>query len=101
MTTNCAFLAAMVTLMLTGWVLGQIDFLAPYKHFLIHQYLWYVVSAIGLVFLNLLALFQLIARRLFLKDTGRKLAHVGKQLQTADTIDRELSERLATEHEGA
>jgi ABC-type microcin C transport system permease subunit YejB len=101
MTTNCAFLAAMVTLLLTGWVLGQVDFLAPYKRVLIHEYLWHVVAAIGLVFLNLFALFLLTARRLFLKETGRKLAHVGKQLQTKDTVDRELSERLAREHEGA
>jgi hypothetical protein len=34
---------------------------------------------------------------LFLKDTGRKLAHVEKQLHTGDTIIRDLSERLAEE----
>ena len=49
------------------------------------------------MFLNLFALFYLIARGLFLKDTGRKLAHVEKQLRTGDTIVRDLSERLAGE----
>jgi hypothetical protein len=38
-----------------------------------------------------------VARRLLLKDTGRKLAHVEKQLRTRDTIARDLSERLAAE----
>ena len=101
MMANSAFLAAIVTFLLVGWVFGQITFLAPYKHLLIRLYLWHVVSFIVLVFLNLFTLFQLIARRLFLKETGRKLAHVGKQLQTADTVDRELSERLAAEEREA
>jgi hypothetical protein len=38
-----------------------------------------------------------VARRLFLKDTGRKLAHVDRQLHTTDTIVRDLSDRLAEE----
>jgi hypothetical protein len=36
-----------------------------------------------------------LTRRLFLKDTGRKLAHVDRQLLTRDTIVRDLSERLS------
>ena len=39
----------------------------------------------------------LAARGLFLKETGRKLAHVEKLLQTPDTVVRDLSERLAKE----
>ena len=45
--------------------------------------------------LGLFALFYAISRRLFLKDTGRKLAHVDRQLRTADTIAQDLSERLS------
>ena len=41
--------------------------------------------------------FYLTARGLFLKETGRKLAHVERQLRTGDTILRDLSERLAEE----
>jgi hypothetical protein len=44
---------------------------------------------------NLFAFFYAVNRRLFLKDTGRKLAHVEKQLLTPDTIVRDLSDRLA------
>ena len=47
------------------------------------------------MFVNLFALFYSINRRLFLKDTGRKLAHVEKQLLTPDTIAHDLSDRLA------
>ena len=48
-------------------------------------------------FLNLFALCYLAGRGLFLRDTGRKLAHVERQLRTTDTIVRDLSERLAGE----
>ena len=97
MIANSAFLAAMVVLLLLFWVMGQLAFLAPYKHAILPRYLWTVVGVLLLLFLNLFALFYSAARRLFLKDTGRKLAHVERQLQTPDTVVRDLSERLARE----
>ena len=97
MIANAAFLAAMVLLLLTFSVLGPLAFLAPYKGLIVAQYLWVIVGALVIVFLNVFALFYLIARGLFLKETGRKLAHVEKQLRTGDTILRDLSERLAGE----
>jgi len=44
--------------------------------------------------LNLFAAFYLICRKLFLKDTGEKLAHLEKQLRSGGTISEELSRRL-------
>ena len=97
MIANAAFVAAMVLLLLTFSVLGPLQFLAPYKRLIVAQYGEVIVGALVVVFLNLFALFYLIARALFLKETGRKLAHVEKQLRTGDTIVRDLSERLAGE----
>ena len=97
MIANSAFLAAMILLLLAFAVLGQVEFLAPYKHVIFVQHLWVVVGALVVVFLNLFAVCYLAGRGLFLKDTGRKLAHVERQLRTADTIVRDLSERLADE----
>ena len=97
MIANSAFLAAMVVLLLLFWVMGQLDFLAPYKHAILPRYLWVIVGSVVVVFLNLFALFYTASRRLFLKETGRKLAHVERQLQTPDTVVRDLSERLARE----
>ena len=97
MIANAAFLAAMVLLLVAFSLLGPLAFLAPYKRLILAEYLWVIVGALVVVFLNLFALFYLIARGLFLKDTGRKLAHVEKQLRTGDTIVRDLSERLARE----
>ena len=97
MIANSAFLAAMAVLLLVFWLLGQVDFLAPYKRLLFGQHLWLIVSALVLVFFNVFALAYAVTRGLFLKDTGRKLAHVDRQLGTADTVARDLSERLAGE----
>ncbi|HKV98804.1 MAG TPA: hypothetical protein VJN96_03210 [Vicinamibacterales bacterium] len=97
MIANSAFLAAMVVVLLLFWVMGQLEFLAPYKHAILPRYLWVVVGSVVILFLNLFALFYTATRRLFLKETGRKLAHVERQLQTPDTVVRDLSERLARE----
>lgn len=97
MIANSAFLAAMVIVLLLFVLMDQLSFLVPYKRLIFTQYLWVIVSVIAVVFINLFALFYTITRRLFLKDTGRKLAHVDRQLLTRDTIVRDLSERLAQE----
>jgi hypothetical protein len=97
MIANSAFLAAMVVMLLLFWVMGQLEFLAPYKHAILPRYLWVIIGTVVVLFLNLFALFYATTRRLFLKDTGRKLAHMERQLQTPDTVVRDLSERLAQE----
>jgi hypothetical protein len=97
MIANSAFLAAMVLMLVTFFVAGQLAFLAPYKPLIFLRYLPVIVGALGVLFVNLFALFYLAARGLFLKETGRKLAHVERQLRTGDTIVRDLSQRLAEE----
>jgi hypothetical protein len=94
---NSAFLAAMVLLVGGFLLLDQLAFLSRYKRVLLHDYLWVIFGFLTVMFVNLVALFYLVGRRVLLKDTGRKLAHVEKQLQTPDTIVRDLSERLAAE----
>ncbi len=95
MIANSAFLAAMVLGLLVFLTLDQLVFLAPYKRLILQRYFWVIVWSLVVVLINLFAFFYAINRRLFLKDTGRKLAHVEKQLLTPDTIVRDLSERIA------
>jgi hypothetical protein len=94
---NSAFLAAMVLLVAGFLLLDQLTVLSRYTRVLLHDYLWVITGFLTVVFVNLVALFYLVGRRVLLKETGRKLAHVEKQLQTPDTIVRDLSERLAAE----
>ena len=97
MIANSAFLAAMALLLLVFWLLGALEFLAPYRRTIIAEYIWIIAGAALVVFVNLFALAYAVTRSLFLKDTGRKLAHVDRQLGTTDTVARDLSERLARE----
>jgi hypothetical protein len=97
MIANSAFLAAMAVLLLLFLLMDQLSFLIPYKRLIFTRYLWVVVLALLVVFVNLFALFYASSRRLFLKDTGRKLAHVDRQLLTRDAIVRDLSEQLSRE----
>lgn len=46
------------------------------------------------LFINIYAGVYFGVRKLLLKETGRKLAHVEKQLRTGQTISEELTERL-------
>lgn len=97
MIKNAAFLAALIVF---GLVLGlgsQLDVLAPYKHVIFPRYVGVVIAAVVILFFNVFAVVFLLARSLFLKDTGRKLAHVEKQLRTGDSVIRDLTDRLAKE----
>jgi len=95
MIANSAFLAAIVLALLVALLGEQLAFLAPYRRLIVQDFLWPMVWALLAIFVNVFALFYAINRRLFLKDTGRKLAHVEKQLLTPDSIVRDLSDRLA------
>jgi hypothetical protein len=97
MIANSAFLAAMVLVLMLFALMDQLSFLAPYKRLILRQYLWVIVWLLIALFINLFAVFYTVTRRLFLKDTARKLAHVDRQLLTRDTIVRDLSDRLAQE----
>jgi di/tricarboxylate transporter len=97
MIAHSAFVAAIALVVLTGTLAQQLLFLAPYKRVLWHEYGATIGVAMAVLFVNLWAAAYLVVRRLLLTETGRKLAHVEKQLQAGDTILRDLSERLAAE----
>jgi hypothetical protein len=56
-----------------------------------------IVGAIGLLFLHLCAVYYVVARWLFVRDAGRKLTFVDRQLTTDDTVLHELSDQLDEE----
>jgi hypothetical protein len=97
MKATCAVLTTLLILGGALLLLEPLAFLVPHARGLVTRYLWHLVAVGLLVFLNLYALVFLCARRLFLSDTGRKLAHVERQLRTGDAVLRDLSARLARE----
>jgi len=93
MIANALLGATVVMMALAFFVLQETRFLIPYKPLLPH-YSRLIWTYTGTLFVNLFALMYLFARRFFLKDTGRKLAHVEKQIRTADTVSEDLSSRI-------
>ena len=94
MLAGSASLAAILVLTLLFLVADQLRFLAPYRSLILDRYLTVVAAALGVTYANVFACIYVLTRRVFLKETGRKLAHLEKQLRTGDTIVRDLSERL-------
>jgi hypothetical protein len=91
---SSVFVTSIIMLALGFYIVCELKFLAPYRELILHRYGatigWFLVGAFG----NLFAVVYAINRKLFLKDTGRKLAHVEKQIRTGSSISEELSERL-------
>jgi len=75
-----ALLATVAFLLAYGfWLLDQLKFMAPYKSVLFHEYGTVIVAAITVLFLNAFGAALLFQRKFFLKDPGRKLAHLDCQ----------------------
>ncbi len=80
MASNALLVTIALLLALGFWLLGELKFLIPYRHVLFHRYgtpllLWFVI-----LFVNVFAAVYALERKFFLKDTGRKLSHVDRQM---------------------
>ena len=80
MIANALILTIALLLALGFWLMGELKFLIPYRHILIHQYGSVILTWIAVLFVNIFAAVYTIERKFFLKDTGRKLTHVDKQV---------------------
>jgi len=68
--------------------------LIPYRQLLFQKYGESLLLFGSLLFLNLFAGIYAAGRRFFLKETGRKLAHLEKHLRTGASVSEELSDLL-------
>jgi hypothetical protein len=94
MAAHAFFLTTISMMALMLFLLGQLEFLAPYRDLLIHSYLTPIGLYLGALAVNLFASFYCLTRVLFLKDTGSKLAHLEKQLRSDSRLSDEFSRRL-------
>ena len=94
MVTN-VFFATTILFMAVGFLLlDQCRFLIPYRTLLLQQYGTQILLFAAVLFINVYAAVYFGVRKLLLKETGRKLAHVEKQLRTGQSISDELTEHL-------
>ena len=76
--------------LVAAWLAGELSFLAPYKGSLFRATASSSAAPRSLLFFNLCALYYSVARWLFLRDTGRKLMHLDRQLATRDAALEDL-----------
>jgi hypothetical protein len=100
MLANSLFVTTIIFLALLLFLLGECTFLIPYRVLLVDKYGTTIIAFLAALFLNVFAAMYLGARKLFLKDTGRKLAHVEKQIRTGSSISEELTQRLKDQEDG-
>lgn len=86
MIANALFLTIALLLALGFWLLGELKFLVPYKSVLLDAYGQTILIYSAVLFVNLFAAALALIRKLFLKDTGRKLSHLDKQLHWGETV---------------
>jgi hypothetical protein len=79
MIANALILTIALLLALGFWLMGELKFLIPYRHILVHQYGVLILAWVAALFTNVFAAVFSIQRKFFLKDTGRKLTHIDKQ----------------------
>src|SRR4051812_38642028 len=94
MIANAAFATTVILLAAGLWVMQECQFLIPYRRLIFATYGSVLALFAAALFLNVFAAVCLICRKVFLKDTGRKLAHLEKQLRTGTSLSDELSRRL-------
>jgi hypothetical protein len=97
MITNVFFATTILFLAAGFYLMDQCRFLIPYRTLLIERYGTTILLAAAVLFLNIYAAVYFGVRKLLLKETGRKLAHVEKQLRTGQSISGELTRRLEEE----
>jgi hypothetical protein len=97
MIANVFFVTTILFLALFFFLLEECAFLIRYRDLLIGKYGVQIATFSAALFFNIFAAVYVITRKLFLKDTGRKLAHIEKQLLTVSSISEELSQRLSQE----
>jgi len=93
--SSAIFVASIIVMACGLYVVGELKFLAPYRLLILHRYGAAIGWFTAALFFNLFAVVYAINRKVFLKDTGKKLAHVEKQLRSGSSISEELSQRLA------
>ena len=82
MIANALIVTIALLLALGFWLMGELRFLIPYRHVLLHQHGMALLLWCAMLFINVFAAVYAIQRKFFLKDTGRKLSHLDNQALT-------------------
>ena len=94
MIANALLITIAVMLGIGFTLMGELKFFIPFKVVIWRAYSTYILSYSGLLFANVFAAAFALNRKFFLKDTGRKLAHLDKQFNAGQSeLPSDVEER--------
>jgi hypothetical protein len=94
MIANALLITTAIMLAIGFFLMGELKFFIPFKVVIWRAYSAYILSYCGLLFGNVFAAAFALNRKFFLKDTGRKLAHLDKQFNAGQSeLPSEVEER--------
>jgi hypothetical protein len=85
MIANALFITVVLLLSLGFWLMDELKFFPPYKLVLWRECATPILTCVSLLSVNVFAAAFVFIRKFFLKDTGRKLSHLDKQLHMGAT----------------
>jgi hypothetical protein len=85
MIANALLFTVAMLLALGFWLMGELRFFVPYKFVLWRAYAAPILCYTAVLSANVFTAAFALLRKFFLKDTGRKLSHLDKQLQVGET----------------
>jgi len=95
MVANTLLIAIAMMLAIGFALMGELRFFIPFKIVIWRAYSTYILAYVAILFIHVFAATFVLNRKFFLKDTGRKLAHLDKQFNvgqsdvSAENLDRE------------
>ena len=100
MIANAVFVATLIFLALGFGLMHELRFLAPWRGLIVHAYMQPIATYCALLFANILGLTIWIERKFFLRDTGRKLRHLDREIHTGQSeLSEEILSRFGEEEE--
>jgi hypothetical protein len=95
---NAIFVATVIFLALAFALMGQLRFLIPWHALIWHEYWHGILFYCFLLFTNILGLTIWVERKLWLRDTGRKLKHLDQEIHSGQNeLSAEILARFGEE----
>ncbi len=91
---NALLATCVLMLALLFWLMDVCRFLVPLRALLWREYGVVMTVGAAVLFLNVFGWLYLASRAFFLKGTGRKLAHLEKQVRAGRSVVEDLARRL-------
>lgn len=85
MIANVTVITLVLFLVIAFTLLERLRFLAPYRNTILAVHQEVIVAYLVLLFFNIFGILFMVYRQFFFKDTGKKLKHLEKQLDSEAT----------------